>query len=68
MKVQNGNEQIVHHANLYGCRGDLSQFIDKPGPCFEGEFQFMDRCKDTFNGWAIGGEVVMLIIKLQLHY
>uniref|UniRef100_A0A914XB98 DOMON domain-containing protein n=1 Tax=Plectus sambesii TaxID=2011161 RepID=A0A914XB98_9BILA len=58
MLVQPGNEKYVHHLVLYGCREDMSQYLNKPAACYDENSKIspMKACYDTLSGWAVGGE------------
>jgi hypothetical protein len=60
MLVQPGHEKYVHHMVIYGCRSNMSQYLNKPQACFDSEsgFSAMKDCTDILSAWAMGGEVL----------
>lgn len=62
MQIESGNERFVHHILIYGCARDsnVTAYVDRSLPCYDGREEFMDMCRDMLIAWAVGGEVSLI--------
>lgn len=76
--IQTGNEQLVHHMELFHCEVNSSQEMPEyNGPCAGPKVPpILSKCRKVIAAWAMGATVSIffllyffkLMIKILLHF
>ena len=62
--IQPGNEQLVHHIEVYHCQVDPNEDLPAwDGSCFDKNMpEILLKCKKVISAWAMGAGVSILLI------